>query len=154
MSVQGHPTPPNPPSWHLPETYKGLITLSVEALKMLMLINGGAAIAVLTYLGNLVARAPAGHAPKMIRSALLWYCSGLLATVVAMIFAYVTQLLLYNEELRRQSGQQTRQWHAAGIWLSILLALYAASAFSLGTVSASRALTRSWSLVRSSSLSE
>jgi hypothetical protein len=34
--------------WHLTETYKGLITLSVEALKMLALANGGAAVGVLT----------------------------------------------------------------------------------------------------------
>jgi hypothetical protein len=45
--------PPRPPDWHLTETYKSLITLTVEALKMLALINGGAAIAILTYVGNL-----------------------------------------------------------------------------------------------------
>jgi hypothetical protein len=31
--------------WHITETYKGLINLSIEALKTLALVNGGAAIA-------------------------------------------------------------------------------------------------------------
>jgi hypothetical protein len=31
--------------WHIKETYKGLITISIEALKALALINGGAAVA-------------------------------------------------------------------------------------------------------------
>jgi hypothetical protein len=58
------------------ETYKSLITLTVEALKMLALVNGGAAIAILTYVGNLASRQPTpGHLPD-IRFALWWYCGG------------------------------------------------------------------------------
>jgi hypothetical protein len=71
--------PPDDQQWrvaHLTETYKGLVTLAVEALKMLILINGGAAVAVLTYLGNLVSHLPpGGHAPNVIH-AVLWYCMG------------------------------------------------------------------------------
>ena len=51
---------PQHAEWHLTETYKTLITLTVEALKMLALVNGGAAVAVLTYLGNLSARSQSG----------------------------------------------------------------------------------------------
>lgn len=39
--------------FHPEETYKSLTTISVEALKALALINGGAAVAILAYLGNL-----------------------------------------------------------------------------------------------------
>jgi hypothetical protein len=46
--------------FHLEETYKGLIPLSIEAIKMLALVNGGAAVAILAYLGNI-----AGHAPTV-----------------------------------------------------------------------------------------
>ena len=47
--------------WHLQETYKSLITISVECLKMLAIVNGGAAVAVLTYLGNLASHTPSGQ---------------------------------------------------------------------------------------------
>jgi hypothetical protein len=43
--------------WHMTETFKGLITLSVELAKMLALVNGGAAVALLAYLGNFAAHA-------------------------------------------------------------------------------------------------
>ncbi len=48
--LQSLPTQTTP--WHLQETYKSLITISVECLKMLAIVNGGAAVAVLTYLGT------------------------------------------------------------------------------------------------------
>jgi hypothetical protein len=38
--------------WHIRETFRGLITISVEVVKMLALINGGAAVALLAYLGS------------------------------------------------------------------------------------------------------
>src|SRR5437016_369015 len=47
--------PPLPPEWqqaHLVETFKALHTIAIEGLKMLALVNGGAAVAVLTYAGN------------------------------------------------------------------------------------------------------
>jgi hypothetical protein len=39
-------------SFHPEETYKSLITISVELLKALALINAGAAVAILAYLGR------------------------------------------------------------------------------------------------------
>jgi hypothetical protein len=72
---------------------------------MLALVNGGDAVAVLTYLGNLAARSPPpAHLPE-IKPALLWYCGGLVATVIAFIVAYLTQLRLYNEEIALRGGR-------------------------------------------------
>ena len=69
---------------------QGLITISVEGLKILALVNGGAAVAVLTYLGNLASRSSSPvHVPR-IKPALLWYCGGLLASVLAFTVAYLT----------------------------------------------------------------
>jgi hypothetical protein len=66
--------PPSPASeWHLSETYKGLLTLAVECLKMLALVNGGAAVAVLTYLGNLTQRPGSVAYSPDIKHALLWF---------------------------------------------------------------------------------
>jgi hypothetical protein len=50
--------------FHPEETFKSLITISVEALKTLALVNGGAAVALLAYLGNLAARTPAVRLPN------------------------------------------------------------------------------------------
>ena len=51
--------------WHITETFKGLVTLSIEALKALLLINGGAAVAILAYLGNLGSRTSIAHLPNL-----------------------------------------------------------------------------------------
>jgi hypothetical protein len=132
--------PTLPPEWHLTETYKGLITLSAEGLKLLALVNGGAAVAVLTYLGNLVSHTTAGgHSPDL-KCALQWYCGGLFATTVAFVLAYVTQLALYNEEIKTRHGKSVRRLHAVVLWITVSLALFAAVAFWMGCLSAARAL--------------
>jgi len=132
-------TSPSDSSWHLTETYKGMITLSVEALKMLALVNGGAAIAVLTYLGNIVARAPNAVRPN-ISPALFCYCFGLSLTVLAFVFAYVAQLILYNEERKRVGGAEVPEGHVWLLWFCIALAIGATAAFGVGCFSGVRAL--------------
>jgi hypothetical protein len=86
-----------PWEWHITETFKGLIQLSIELVKMLALINGGALVALLAYLGNVATHSPANIHPHL-RRALGYFCNGLFATIWVMIFAYLTQLRLYNEE--------------------------------------------------------
>lgn len=127
-------------SWHLTETYKALITLSVEALKMLALVNGGAAVAMLTYLGNLVSHGSKGVVPPNMVPALLCYGAGLLATVVAFCVAYVTQLRLYKEERDLRCGALTKRRHGYGVVAGITLAVIAAMAFGAGCVWAACAL--------------
>jgi hypothetical protein len=131
---------PQPPDWHLTETYKSLITLTVEALKMLALVNGGAAIAILTYVGNLASRQPApGHLPD-IRFALWWYCGGVAATTLAFIIAYSTQLRLFIEERDRRGGPRRLTLHWIGVTAGVLLALGAAGAFGAGCLYAATAI--------------
>jgi hypothetical protein len=125
--------------WHLTETYKGLITLSVEGLKMLALVNGGAAVAILAYLGSIASHPTTAPVPH-IRSALICYSLGLLLTVLAFITAYLTQLRLYGEEVSRASGNKFGQYHVIGVATGCLLALLAASAFGIGCWLASQAL--------------
>jgi len=97
-------TPEREKRWnfHPEETYKSLITISVEALKMVALINGGAAVAILAYLGNLASHPSHRRIPNM-TCALAFFSIGLLLTVLAFIASYLTQLRLYNEE-RIQDG--------------------------------------------------
>ena len=52
--------------FHLEETYKGLVPLSIEAIKMLALVNGGAAVAILAYLEA----SPGTH---LLRRSRIWF---------------------------------------------------------------------------------
>lgn len=63
-----------PWEWHIQETFKGLIALSIEALKALLLINGGAAVAILAYLGSLASPQPerASAQPEISPDVLCW----------------------------------------------------------------------------------
>jgi hypothetical protein len=124
--------------WHIQETFKGLIALSIEALKAMLLINGGAAVAILAYLGSLASRSPSVHLPN-IKSALMWFAGGVLTAAVDFTFAYFTQLRLYQEERARHSGEPFRERHSLGITIATVLLLAAAAAFALGCWNASLA---------------
>ncbi|CAN7777874.1 hypothetical protein LJR290_007917 [Variovorax sp. LjRoot290] len=76
------------------ETYKSLITLSVEGFKFAALTNGGAAVALLSYLGNIASKGAA--APDM-RMPMGFFLAGLVCCGIAMFYAYLTQLTLFNE---------------------------------------------------------
>lgn len=99
MNGKGFSSPPKGKwDFHPAEIYKSLITISVEALKMLALVNGGAAVALLAYLGNLASRSNGTRLPNM-TCALACFASGLFLTVLAFIASYLTQLTLYNQDL-------------------------------------------------------
>jgi hypothetical protein len=118
-----------PWEWHIVETFKGLIALSIEALKALLLINGGAAVALLAYLGSPHARYP--YIPYM-KNALLCFAGGVLATALAFIAGYFTQLRLYGEERARHMNQPFRQVHWIGMATATVLIFASACAFGVG----------------------
>jgi uncharacterized membrane protein YidH (DUF202 family) len=99
----------------------------VEVAKMLALVNGGAAVAVLAYLGNIRST----HAALM-TPALRYFCIGLFWVILALIFAYLTQLRLYNEERARHNGQPFRTWHAYLLGVAIALTFASATFFFVG----------------------
>jgi ABC-type sugar transport system permease subunit len=148
--------------FHPEETYKSLITIAIEVLKTLALVNGGAAVAILAYLGNLTSREPARSLPNM-TWALVSFALGLFLTVLAFIVAYLTQLQLYNEDLTKDSeeaikgsaslGQPVKEkelkvplgrgrakpsvipaYHRGLLWTAIILVILAALAFAGGCV--------------------
>ena len=120
------------------ETYKGLITLTVEALKLLGIVNGGGAIAVLMYLGNLLSHAD--NPPPDMRSTLIWYCLGLSSTMLAFVVAYISQLTLYNEAIERRTSGIQEHRHKWGVYIGIALALFSVAAFVVGSYEAVTAL--------------
>jgi cobalamin synthase len=133
--VKGFASDPGPNEWHRSETYKGLITLAVELLKMLALVNGGAAVAILTFCGNLASHGLSSQLASF-KPALIWYCLGLAATVLTFLVVYHTQLQLYAEESERASmkprASKPRR-HQIGIWIGTLLILFSIGSFVRGS---------------------
>jgi hypothetical protein len=128
-----------PWEWHIQETYKGLTTLSVEALKVLSLVNGGAVVAILTFCGNLASK---GQPPLLqhFKPAILSYCAGLTAAMAAFIVAYCNQLRLYNEEKKRHEGKPFTPFHILFVIAGILLTLISVFAFAFGSWIAAEAI--------------
>jgi hypothetical protein len=60
---------------HAIETYKSLTQIALEMLKLLALLNGGAAVALLAYLGNVSGKS--GSVLNM-RLPMICYCIGLM----------------------------------------------------------------------------
>jgi hypothetical protein len=75
------------------ENLKGAITLGVEALKTTILLNGGAAIAVLTFYGNIAKDGT--HLPInrfCLRLTLASFAFGTLLAGISFLMAYLSQL--------------------------------------------------------------
>jgi len=110
---------------------------------MLALVNGGAAVAILAYLGNIAGHAPTVPQPDMI-CPLAWFCAGLLAAAITFIFAHWTQLLLFQEESDKADGKSVSRHvrHEHGFMLGYLLLLFAAVAFGIGCITAASAIKK------------
>ena len=107
---------------HAIETYKSLISISMEGLKLLALLNGGAAVALLAYLGNVVGKG--AHVIDM-RLPMVCYVAGLMLCSLAYCASYVTQLRLYNESVGRPSGvPHTRLLYSAMVLVALSLAAF------------------------------
>lgn len=92
--------------WHKAETYKSLIAISIEGFKFCALANGGAAVAILAYLGNSTGKGlilPDMEWPMALFSLGLGACGG------AVLCSYLTQLQLYDEE--RHSVPESERKH-------------------------------------------
>jgi hypothetical protein len=113
---------------HWLETYKSLITLSIEGFKFSALANGGAAVAMLAYLGN-VAGSKCLHPPDM-RIPMGAFLAGLAACGFAMLFAYLTQLKLLNEGNSPRPPVLRHTWF---LWTAIGLFATSLAAFGVGS---------------------
>ena len=79
---------------HALETYKSLISFGTESLKALQLLNGGAIVALLAYLGQTkIVPSVANN----IGCPLIFFIIGLSISMFTYFLAYFTQLSLFNE---------------------------------------------------------
>lgn len=116
---------------HFLETYRSLITVSLEGFRYLALVNGGAVVAVIAYLGGADKPAPD------LKGAMLGFIVGLVSCGLALLFAYLTQLRLLNEIGR----EKVATMHTVPLNLAIVLYAVSLAAFSFGAWSAVSALS-------------
>src|SRR5258708_38684957 len=100
---------------HKDETYKSLLSIATEALRSLLLLNGGAVVAILAYLGQLGDQR--ATAAWRARSSLGWFIAGLVLAMAAFMFSYLTQHALFNEDAntgRTRISHEVWQWTGFG----------------------------------------
>jgi len=111
---------------HWLETYKSLITLSVEGFKFSALANGGASVALLAYLGNVAGK---GATTPDMRFPMAAFLAGLLTCGFTILFAYLTQLKLLNESSQSSTPRLSHGWL---LWTAIIFFVCSLASFGIG----------------------
>jgi hypothetical protein len=117
------------------------IKTSEVALRMSLLINGGAAVALLTFVGSLEAKQKVA-----IANSLVWFAAGVVLAVLAIAAAYFTHFFLaeqVNSTIRTwthpylQPGQKTQtyaNWSLFFRIVAVVLGLASAAMFVCGVL--------------------
>jgi hypothetical protein len=113
---------------HRIETYKSMVSISVESFKFLALLNGGAAAGMLATIDKL--RVAIQH--DALQNALSYFVFGLGCNGCAMLFSYVTQVALYNESI----GLIPKNRHRFTLYCSLIFTLASLMAFCVGAFGA------------------
>ncbi|WP_050466330.1 hypothetical protein [Herbaspirillum chlorophenolicum] len=80
---------------HKAETYKSMITISIEVFKLLVLINGGAAAGMVTAMKSILE--VIDH--TAFQRSLSMFILGLVGAAVAIFASWITQNILHNENM-------------------------------------------------------
>ena len=118
--------PPDISKEHAVETYKSLIQISVETMKLLALLNGGAVVALLAYLGNVSGK---GASVPDMRFPMGCYIAGLVSCGLTFFLSYLTQLCLYDESMGLVKGQAHHVW----LRMAFGFGLFSLTAFAVGS---------------------
>ena len=121
------------------ETFKAMMILPVEGLKIICWINGGAAIAVLTYVGNFAAKSSTAQL-QSIRPAIMWYCAGLSAGAITFLISYLVQLSFFRSLHRKSPLLGIKTPHRLLVGVGCVLSLFGVLSFIMGSLSAASAL--------------
>ena len=74
---------------------------ALEAIKIVFLLNGGAAVAVLTFISSISSRSTNHSALKPLLDSLYWFCAGLVLAGLTVFVAYLCNSL-YSAHLLKQ----------------------------------------------------
>ena len=123
---------------HALETYRSMISISVEGFKTLLLINGGAIVAMLAYLGQ---SSKGTETAKHMFYPLLFYIAGIVLTVLALMCSYATQFKLFNESVNPR--QNNNPQHMRFVYAAIFFVVLSLGSFVIGSFLSVRAISKS-----------
>lgn len=111
---------------HQVETYKSILTISLEVLRALILVNGGAAAGMIATLDKLRTVITA----NALQNAMIFFVLGLIAAVLAGCAGYFTQYSLHETNMQRGTALSVQAYRRA----AIALALASLMCFSAGAL--------------------
>ncbi|MEB7587098.1 hypothetical protein NGC36_17660 [Serratia rubidaea] len=124
------------------ENFKTVITAGANASRACMLINGGAAVALLAFMGNIWNKQTQIAAIAQIANGIIYFCIGVLLAATCTGFTYLSQFGYANIDMERDD-------HDKGFWgyfglifnvLAITSAIVSAILFGFGCFSAYNAI--------------
>jgi hypothetical protein len=111
------------------ETYRSMISIGTEALKALQLINGGAIVAILAYLGQAT---DGVDVARRVADPLWFFVAGLVVATLSFLTTYFTQYYLFNDFFETVAGRT--QKHVFWLCATVVLALASVALFSWGSL--------------------
>lgn len=113
------------------EVFRSVITVGANAAKAFMIINGGAAIALLAFLGNIWNKESTPTAAASISDSLLLFCVGVLCSGICSGFTYLAQFCYASSDLKTHSG-----WDKAGLFSNVIAVLSGVASLTLFAIGA------------------
>ncbi|MFM0405307.1 hypothetical protein [Paraburkholderia dipogonis] len=111
---------------HKIETYKSMISISVEAFKLLALLNGGAVAGIIAAYEKVRAAVD----PGSLKLAICLFVAGLITDGCAFVSSYLTQNVLFNE----LSGDRIKDSHIVHIKWTFAFVMASLGCFSAGAL--------------------
>ncbi|HEM6675109.1 TPA: hypothetical protein ACHFX9_000378 [Citrobacter farmeri] len=112
------------------EVFRSVITVGANASKAFMIINGGAAIALLAFLGNIWNKESTPTAAASISFSLLLFCLGVLCSGVCSGFTYLAQFCYASSDLAKHSRWNT-SGHISNV-IAVISGLASLALFAIG----------------------
>src|SRR5687768_2011948 len=94
-----------------------MLSFALEGLKALLLLNGGAVVAMLTYAGR--PSAPTAFA-QQIHVPMGFLLAGLVSAMFGFVAAYLTQHAVFNEAIENPLRVKHQRWQWCGVAVAIL----------------------------------
>ena len=116
--------------WHKEETYKSLVAYGHNAVKFVLLANGGALIAILGLLGSMYSKS---CSVLNLQGPASCFVVGVFLGGLGFTGAYLTQLTLYNESIGERDGTEKLN-HMFWLWSTISLVVVGVLIFLLGAL--------------------
>ena len=120
------------PEWHEHETYKSMMTYGQGMLRFVFLVNGGAIIGIMTFLGHIYEKN--GRVLEM-QPSIVMFLAGIILAGLAAAGAYITQFCLFRETIDRVQGKGWTS-HVTWVRLTMLTILLSLVCFAVGSLTA------------------